>query len=119
VMWIGEVSNPGRRDLARISRRGHFDPARAGALHEAGGLGFLDELVDMRASSCLALRNHDPVEVRGRLPAGSRCRGVDNGTRPFRRCDLATNAAAICGVLSMALMIDRKCGRRARPRIVS
>jgi hypothetical protein len=63
-------SNPRRRDLARISRRGHFDPERAGTLHEAQGLGFPDELVDMRGSSCLALRNHDPVEVRGRLPAG-------------------------------------------------
>jgi hypothetical protein len=38
---------------------------------------------------------------------------------PFPRCDLVNNAAVISGVLSMALTIDRKCGRRARPRVVS
>src|SRR3954447_8023079 len=47
------------------------------------------------------------------------CYGVDSGAPPSSRCGLVNNAAAICGVLSMALTIDRKCGRRTQPRVVS
>jgi hypothetical protein len=69
---------------------------------------------DIAVDPSWAMTGHQAV-----VWGGSLSYSVDSGAPPFPRCDLVNKAAAICGVLSMALTIDRKCGRRARPRVVS